>query len=211
MTDQTAERDTESGSPGRGERILVEAARLFAVHGYAGTRMTDVAAAIGVTKPIIYRHFTSKEALFEAMVERDLGPRTRVAAAALQMHAGDAAALAALVLDTGLVAIRDARVVSPWGIAIGEAGRFPELARYLQTAFMSPVIAALEGAVGRLQASGGLDASVPPQMLARLLIAPLIAEAATALQNPADGPTPEDLGALVAAHRAGWLAAWARG
>jgi AcrR family transcriptional regulator len=50
--------------------ILREAGRLFAQHGYAGTRLDDVAAAAHVTKPIVYRHFESKKALYLALLEK---------------------------------------------------------------------------------------------------------------------------------------------
>jgi AcrR family transcriptional regulator len=57
--------------------LIVDAAgRLFGEYGYAGTRLDDVAAAAGVTKPILYRHFDSKRALYLALLERhrdDLG------------------------------------------------------------------------------------------------------------------------------------------
>jgi AcrR family transcriptional regulator len=53
-------------------RTLIEtvAAGLFAEHGYAGTRLEDIAAAAGVTKPVLYRHFVSKKALYIALLER---------------------------------------------------------------------------------------------------------------------------------------------
>ena len=50
--------------------ILREAGRLFARHGYAGTRLEDIAAAAHVTKPIVYRHFESKKALYMALLAR---------------------------------------------------------------------------------------------------------------------------------------------
>jgi AcrR family transcriptional regulator len=50
--------------------ILREAGRLFARHGYAGTRLEDVAAAAHVTKPIVYRHFGSKKGLYMALLEK---------------------------------------------------------------------------------------------------------------------------------------------
>jgi AcrR family transcriptional regulator len=50
--------------------ILREAGRLFARHGYAGTRLDDVAAAAHVTKPMVYRHFESKKALYLALLEK---------------------------------------------------------------------------------------------------------------------------------------------
>jgi AcrR family transcriptional regulator len=50
--------------------ILREAGRLFARHGYAGTRLDDVAAAAHVTKPIVYRHFESKKGLYLALLAK---------------------------------------------------------------------------------------------------------------------------------------------
>jgi AcrR family transcriptional regulator len=62
--------------------LIVEAAgRLFGERGYAGTRLDDIAAAAGVTKPILYRHFDSKKELYLALLERhrdDLGSFAQV-------------------------------------------------------------------------------------------------------------------------------------
>jgi AcrR family transcriptional regulator len=55
-------------APERRALILREAGRLFARHGYAGTRLDDIAAAAHVTKPIVYRHFESKKALYVALL-----------------------------------------------------------------------------------------------------------------------------------------------
>jgi AcrR family transcriptional regulator len=54
----------------RQETILRGAARAFAQSGYAATSMEDVAAASGITKLIVYRHFDSKEDLYRAVLER---------------------------------------------------------------------------------------------------------------------------------------------
>ncbi len=50
--------------------ILEAAGRLFGEGGYEGTRLDEIAAAAGVTKPIVYRHFESKRALYLALLER---------------------------------------------------------------------------------------------------------------------------------------------
>jgi AcrR family transcriptional regulator len=64
-------------APEQRRALIVEAAgRLFGERGYGGTRLDDVAAAAGVTKPVLYRHFESKSALYLALLERhraDLG------------------------------------------------------------------------------------------------------------------------------------------
>lgn len=58
--------------PGEERRVLIARAAggLFAQRGYAGTRLDDVAAAAHVTKPIVYRHFHSKKALYLSLLEK---------------------------------------------------------------------------------------------------------------------------------------------
>lgn len=50
--------------------IVHAAAAAFAHKGFSDTSMEDVAAAAGITKLIVYRHFDSKESLYEAVLER---------------------------------------------------------------------------------------------------------------------------------------------
>jgi AcrR family transcriptional regulator len=67
--------------PGVERRALIveSAGRLFGRRGYDGTRLDDVAAAAGVTKPILYRHFDSKKALYLALLERHRDDLSRFA------------------------------------------------------------------------------------------------------------------------------------
>ena len=48
--------------------ILRAANRLFGNEGFAQVSMDEVAAEAGVTKPTVYAHFGSKEALFETLI-----------------------------------------------------------------------------------------------------------------------------------------------
>ncbi len=50
--------------------ILAAAGRVFTEKGFEATRMDDVAGAAGIAKGLLYKHFTSKDALFEALVDR---------------------------------------------------------------------------------------------------------------------------------------------
>ncbi|HPU13920.1 MAG TPA: helix-turn-helix domain-containing protein [Aeromicrobium sp.] len=49
-------------------QIIESARRVFAANGYAGTRTRDIAAEAGINEAMLYRHFPSKEELFEASV-----------------------------------------------------------------------------------------------------------------------------------------------
>ena len=156
----------------RFERILVEATRLFSENGYAGTRMSDIAAAIGVTKPIVYRHFDSKQSLFEALVQRVLSEQIKGACHQIDNHEGSARSL----LDT---LVRDARValllpgaLAPWRIAVGEADRFPDLAMFLRAGFLDPILHSITGLFQKALKNNelkGADAAT----LARLFCSPI--------------------------------------
>jgi TetR/AcrR family transcriptional regulator len=56
----------------RREQILVSARRVFVRSGLAGARTRDVAAEAGINEGLLYRHFSSKDELFEAAVARPL-------------------------------------------------------------------------------------------------------------------------------------------
>ncbi len=54
----------------RRELILRAAMNRFGATGYDATRLEDIAADAGVTKPILYRHFGSKKGLYLAVLDR---------------------------------------------------------------------------------------------------------------------------------------------
>jgi AcrR family transcriptional regulator len=54
----------------RMEQTLEAAHELFAERGYAAVTMDEIAAAIGVTKPLLYNYFGNKERLYIACMER---------------------------------------------------------------------------------------------------------------------------------------------
>lgn len=56
----------------RREQIINAARGVFERSGFEGSRTRDLAAAAGVNEALLYRHFASKEALFEAVVEGPL-------------------------------------------------------------------------------------------------------------------------------------------
>jgi AcrR family transcriptional regulator len=57
--------------------ILDAAEEEFAQNGLAGTRTDAIAAKTGVTKAMIYYYFASKEALYEAVLERAFSGKIR--------------------------------------------------------------------------------------------------------------------------------------
>lgn len=51
-------------------RILDEALVLFAENGYKGTNLRDLAARLNVTKSALYKHYQSKEDIWNALLDK---------------------------------------------------------------------------------------------------------------------------------------------
>ena len=55
--------------PDAADRLLAAAARLFATRGFLGVSVREIVQAAGVSRPVLYYHFTSKEGLLAAVVD----------------------------------------------------------------------------------------------------------------------------------------------
>lgn len=53
----------------RRTQLLELATRVFTERGYQATSMDDIAAAAGVTKPVLYQHFDAKEKLYGEVID----------------------------------------------------------------------------------------------------------------------------------------------
>ncbi|MFT4286691.1 TetR/AcrR family transcriptional regulator [Nocardioides sp.] len=93
----------------REEQIVLAASEIFGSLGFAATSMAAVAEAAGISKPLIYNYFGSKEGLFTACLR---GAGETLAAELERVAAGDAVGLerALLTLD-GLFVLLEPR---PW-------------------------------------------------------------------------------------------------
>ncbi len=54
----------------RERQILAIASVAFGTHGFVGTNVADVARAAGISKPLVYAYFGSKEGLYAACLDR---------------------------------------------------------------------------------------------------------------------------------------------
>jgi AcrR family transcriptional regulator len=57
-------------APQRRQQLLAVATKIFARHGYSATTTHAIAEAAGVTEPILYRHFQSKQEMFVAITRQ---------------------------------------------------------------------------------------------------------------------------------------------
>ncbi|MDO5133854.1 MAG: helix-turn-helix domain-containing protein, partial [Eubacteriales bacterium] len=52
------------------ERILTAALEMFSEKGYDGTNLRDLSASLGLVKSGIYKHYESKEEIWNALLDR---------------------------------------------------------------------------------------------------------------------------------------------
>ena len=52
------------------DRILTAALEMFAQKGYEGTNIRELSASLGLVKSAIYKHYESKEAIWNALLDR---------------------------------------------------------------------------------------------------------------------------------------------
>lgn len=66
MASGTTDRDRAKAD--RYAAILREASRLFAERGFSGVSLEELGAAVGISGPALYRHFSGKQALLGALL-----------------------------------------------------------------------------------------------------------------------------------------------
>lgn len=89
-------------APQRRLRIERAATRLFAERGYAATTVEDIVQAAGVTKPMLYRHFESKQELGIGLLERCRAELVAAPLARFSPGADDRRAQLAAMIDAWL-------------------------------------------------------------------------------------------------------------
>jgi AcrR family transcriptional regulator len=70
--------------PNARERLLETAIKIFADKGYAGTSVREIVEQAGVSKPVLYYYFQSKEGLFLAILEMAENLQTELLARVLE-------------------------------------------------------------------------------------------------------------------------------
>jgi AcrR family transcriptional regulator len=153
--------------------ILAAAAALFTEKGFAATRMDDVAARAGVGKGTLYLYFPSKEDLFKALVRAAIVPNIDRFAALAPRFPGKAGDLIRQIVSTVANLTGDKAIGAVPKVLIGEAGNFPDLARFYAEEVVGRALGIIAGIIDRGVASGEFRA-VKGRDVAPLVVAPLL-------------------------------------
>ena len=74
MAEKTAKKHKLSGMERR-QQIISAATEVFSRHGFQGTTLRQLAQKAGVSEAMIYHHFSSKEELYDAILEKKIEER----------------------------------------------------------------------------------------------------------------------------------------
>ena len=151
-----------AGRLSSGGAIREAATRLFLEKGYLGTSMDEIAAAAQVSKQTIYTHFENKERLFADLV---LGNAERaegfVRTLEPALTSGELEPSLRDLARSYLHLVMRPEVLRLRRLVLGEAARFPELARMYYEGVPGRVIEELARIFERLSAEGRLRAADP--------------------------------------------------
>ena len=150
--------------------VLDAACHLFVEHGYRGTSMEGIAAAAGVTKPVVYRCYPNKQELFRALLEREEQRLLESVTKALPTEL-DPTDLEA-VFTAGFTALFVAARSEPdsWRIVfVSEHGSEPAIARRVRRARTSVVERLTEMAEPMLATMGVEDAARKAPVLSEVV------------------------------------------
>src|SRR5215813_4650834 len=139
----------------RQDHILRAALEVFSEHGFAATRLEDVAHRAGVAKGTLYLYFPDKEALFERMLQSVVAPAlTRLAALAADETIPPAAAIGHLFafLQTEVLNTPREKVIR---LIVSEGPRFPKLAKFYYDEVISKGLASIRAIAGREKNGAG--------------------------------------------------------
>jgi AcrR family transcriptional regulator len=128
----------------RREAIIAAAVEEFTAHGFAATRIDDIAHRAGVAKGTVFLHFSDKEALFEGMAQAVLTPWIEQVVATVPRSAVSVRATLETLL---LSAVRElqGRRGDVIRLFLSEGLRFPRLAELYHREVLSPLLELIRG------------------------------------------------------------------
>jgi TetR/AcrR family transcriptional repressor of mexJK operon len=142
--------------------ILDAATDVFLASGYLGTNMDEIAALSGVSKQTVYKHFSSKEALFiEIVTSMSNQAGDRVRSEPMVFEGGDLTAFLEDYALRQLTVVVTPRLMQLRRLVIGEVSRFPDLARALYEAGPKRAMTSLAELFGQLGKRGLLKVDDP--------------------------------------------------
>jgi AcrR family transcriptional regulator len=157
----------------RPQELLSAAIELFVEHGFAATRLEDVARRAGVSKGTLYLYYTNKEELFKAVVRESILPFLGKAELSVAEFDGHSAELLRSVVMNWSRQIGQSKASGLGKLMLAEAVNFPELAKFYRDEVMSRSVRMISSILER-GVSRGEFRNVDVAQMTGVLIAPMM-------------------------------------
>ena len=183
-------REHRSARADQRRRQILDAARKLVSEKGFGCRMDEVAAAVGVTKPAVYRYFPGKETLILAILEEDLVAPTRALVARIDAYEGPIRGLLEIFAE-GTLSIQENGLSRGYmALAMDEAQNRPDVVGMVRENVLGFSVIRIAQAFMRSMAAGELRQVEDPTLLVRLFFAPFMQMALVrgGFGVPMDGP-----------------------
>lgn len=107
-------------------------------NGFAATKMSDIAARAGVSRPTLYLYFSNKEAIFKTLVQENIVPLIVGLGAGVDKYDGPARALLEQILRNIFAHMLNPKVAPILRMLITEGAQFPELTEFYKAELVDP-------------------------------------------------------------------------
>lgn len=154
----------------RRELLLNAALEVFFENGFMAARMDDIAARANLSKGTLYLYFSSKEDLFNGLVEIISTPRLNQLRSITAKSHGLVEALDVFA-DFAPELILKSDVPKLMKIMLAESQSFPQIADTYRKIIITPVLSVFEDILTKARSRG--EVTVDPTLGARLIIAPV--------------------------------------
>jgi AcrR family transcriptional regulator len=198
MTTKSKPRAEHLGPEKRRPLVLDAALNLFVERGYAGASMDAIAEAAGITKPVVYECYPSKQELFAALLEREEKRLLDAVTAALPEQVRVESVHDLLV--NAFTALLSAAAEAPdsWRVVFGsDQGSEPAVARRFRRG-RETIVGQMRLLVEPVLAEAGVEAPARRAPLYAELLASIGEGGVRVLLEPESDWTPEELGKLLA-------------
>jgi len=143
-------------------------------HGYAATKMEEIAARAGVTKGTVYLYYRSKEELFRSAVEESIVPSLSLGEQLLEEEATSAVALFRTLIATWWDFMSAPPVSGIPKLIVAEAVNFPAVATFFSEQVQQRGRRLFERVLERGVATGEFRRGLDTRAAARVALAPVV-------------------------------------
>jgi AcrR family transcriptional regulator len=141
--------------------IVSAALEMFAEKGFADAKLNDIARRAGISKGTLYLYFETKKELFRAVAQAAVKSHLDTIESRAEAFDGPFVELVPMLLSRAAEMMCGGQLPAIARMVIGEARKFPDLARIWHDDVVARVISTVSGIIARAQARGEVTPGDP--------------------------------------------------